>query len=205
MLAAGIAAPLPSPAFSYENERSGAGGGAFQLAGTMPQEGDDRERLLGELYHELRARAERYMRGQPPDLTLQPTGLVHEACLKLFARERLESEDREHLLALASTTMCNFLVDHVRARNRVKRTAPGERVPLDAITIAFEEGGVDLVALHEALERLAEFDVAMVRAVELRFFGGVSFEETARELGVPMWTFERRWAAARAWLRAEIE
>ncbi len=170
----------------------------------MPDEGDARDRLLGELYAELRARAERCLRGQPPDLTLQATALVHEACLKLFGRERLESEDRSHLLALASTAMRSVLVDHVRAKNRVKRTAPGERVPLDGISVAFEERAVDLLALHEALERLAGFDADMARAVELHFFGGLPLEETARMVGLAQRTFERRWAAARAWLRAEI-
>ncbi len=201
MFASGAALPLPIAPASQDDGGAGARGGAFSRRRLM---GEEREGILAELYADLRARAERCMRGQPPDLTLQTTALVHEACLKLFGRERLESEDRGHLLALASSAMRSVLVDHARARNRLKRSAPGKSVPLDGISVAFEERAVDLLALQEALERLAGFDPPMARAVDLAFFGGLSLEETARLLELPQRTFERRWAATRAWLRAEI-
>ena len=144
------------------------------------------------------------MRRQPRDHTLQTTALVHEACLKIFGKERLVSTDRAHLLALASTAMRSVLVDHARARGRVKRLPPGERVPIDEIQCAYEERAIDLLALDDALSKLARFEPVMARAVELHFFGGLSLEDTARALELPLRTLERRWSATRAWLRAEM-
>jgi RNA polymerase sigma factor (TIGR02999 family) len=172
--------------------------------GEHDREHEDRNGLFAELYADLRARADRFMRGQPRDLTLQATALVHEACLKIFGHERLEGADRSHLLALASTAMRSVLVDHARARGRVKRVPPGERLPIDEVHLAFEERAVDLVALDEALAKLATFDPTMARAVELHFFGGLSLEDTARVVDLPLRTLERRWAATRAWLRGEV-
>jgi RNA polymerase sigma factor (TIGR02999 family) len=166
--------------------------------------GRNGDELLAELYTELRARAERFMRGQPRDLTLQTTALVNEACLKLFGQERLAGADRTHLLALASTAMRSVLVDHARARGRVKRLPPGERLPIDEVHVAFEERAIDLLALDEALKKLAAFDPCMARVVELHFFGGLSLEDTASAVGMPLRTLERRWKATRAWLRAEV-
>jgi len=186
-------------ASSQHNGCRGGGGGAFPALVDGEQNG-----LLGELYGELRARAERFMRGQPRDATLQTTALVHEACLKIFGLERFESADRSHILALASRAMRSVLVDHARARGRIKRMPPGERLPIDDIHIAFEERAVDLLALDEALLKLADFDPTMARVVELHFFGGLSLEDTASAVGVPLRTMERNWAATRAWLRAEI-
>lgn len=160
--------------------------------------------LLGELYCELRTRAERFTRGQPRDWSLQTTALVHEACLKLFGQEQLDGADRGHILALASTAMRSVLVDHARARGRVKRLPPGQRVPVDEIRVVFEERAIDLIALDEALEKLATFDPFMARVVELHFFGGLPLPETARAVGKPLRSLERRWSATRAWLRAEI-
>ncbi len=117
----------------------------------------NRDGLLAELYVELRARAERFMRGQPRDLTLQTTALVHEACLKLFGQERLQGADRVHLLALASTAMRSVLDDQARARGRVQRLPPGARVPIGDLQVAYEDRAIDLVALDEALEKLRGF------------------------------------------------
>jgi RNA polymerase sigma factor (TIGR02999 family) len=164
----------------------------------------DRARLLGELYAELRALAERYMRGQPPGHTLQATALVHEACLKLSAHEGLPEHDRARVMTLASLAMRNVLVDHARAKQRVKRSAPGEREPLDGIALAYQDRAVDLLALDEALARLADFDPDMVRVVDLHFFAGLSLTETASLLDLPERTLQRRWAATRAWLRSEL-
>lgn len=195
--------PFPSTLDARDNEPRGREAG-FQPGASLLDRNDAQDGLLGELYAELRRRAERFMRAQPRDLTLQTTALVHEACLKIFGQERLEGIDRGHLLALASTAMRNVLVDQARARGRIKRLPPGERVPIDDLQIAYEDHAVDLLALDQALARLAAFDPPMARAVELHFFGGLSLEDTARMLAIPLRTLERRWAATRAWLRAEI-
>jgi len=157
-----------------------------------------------ELYAELHALAARWMREQRKDHTLQATALVHEAYLRLHDGRELAATDRLGFLALASTAMRCALVDHARARGRDKRNPPGERVPLDTLLVAYEDRAVDMLAFDEALERLGSFDPEMARSVELRFFGGLSSEETASLLAIPLRTFERRWKAARAWLRAEV-
>jgi RNA polymerase sigma factor (TIGR02999 family) len=157
------------------------------------------------LYAELHRLAEQCMLGQPPGHTLQTTALVHEAYLRLAPKAHLAWEDRARFLATAAKAMRHVLVDHARARSRRKRTPPGQELPLDRIVPAYEDRAHDLVALDEALERLAAFDAPMAQAVELRFFGGISFEECARVLGLPLRTFERRWAAVKAWLRAEVQ
>ena len=144
------------------------------------------------------------MRERRKDHTLQATALVHEAYLRLHEGRELAASDRVGFLALASTAMRCALVDHARAHGSEKRQPPDERVPLDALLVAYEDRAVDMLALDEALERLDGFDPEMARAVEMRFFGGLSAEETAEFLGIPLRTFERRWKAARAWLRAEI-
>lgn len=177
-----------------ENGRNGKNG----------QPSEELRAMLESLYAELRARAERFTRGQPRDWSLETTALVHEACLKLFGLEALQGADRGHILAMASAAMRSVLVDYARSRGRIKRLPPGERVPIDDICIAFEDRAVDLVALDEAMKRLASFDPPMARAVDLHFFAGLSLEETARILDVPLRTLERHWSSTRAWLRAEI-
>lgn len=173
-----------------------------------PPEGGERagphSDLYVDLYEELHERARRWKRRQPWSATLQTTGLVHDACLKLLVRDDVADLDRTHALALAATAMRHVLVDRARARGRVKRSAPGERVPLGDIAIAYEDRAVDLLALNEAMERLAEFDPQMSKAVELRFFGGLSVADSARCLGLSKRTFERRWETTRDWLRAEL-
>lgn len=168
----------------------------------------DHERLVNELYAELYGqlyeRAQRWKRTQPRSVTLETTGLVHDACLKFLDREDLVHLDRSHVLALAATAMRHVLVDRARSRRRLKRTAPGERVPLDELAIAYEDRAVDLLALDEALGRLARFDPVMARAVDLRFFGGLSVADAARCLGFSKRAFERRWETTRAWLHAEL-
>jgi RNA polymerase sigma factor (TIGR02999 family) len=154
---------------------------------------------------ELHKLAERYMRGQAPEHTLQTTALVHEAYLKLAERAPRTREERSQFLAMASKAMRHVLVDHARGRNRQKRTAPGQKQPLDQITLAYEERAVDLLALHNALERLAGFDPQMAKLVELRFFGGLSMQECSEVMDEPLRTLERGWQTTRAWLAAEME
>ncbi len=160
---------------------------------------------LAELYGELRARAERFMRDQPPGHTLQVTALVHEACLKIFGQKSMEGCERAHLLAVATHAMRTILIDHARARGRIKRSPPGARTPDDEIQAAYEDRAVDLLALNEAMCKLEQFDPGMARVVELHFFGGLSLADTARALDLPLRTLERHWAVTRAWLRREIE
>jgi RNA polymerase sigma factor (TIGR02999 family) len=162
------------------------------------------EDFQSELYAELRRRASILMRNQPRSHTLQATALVNEVYLRLHGDTDPAEEDRAHFLALASRAMRHVLVDHARTRGRQKRTPQGEKVALDDVVVTYESRALDLLALDDALQRLSEFDEDMARAVELRFFGGLSVEETARVLGIPKRTLERRWQAVRAWLHAEV-
>jgi RNA polymerase sigma-70 factor (ECF subfamily) len=190
------------------SENRGVGADQGEGAGQRPREvvgrERERERLFRDLYDELHRRAEGMMRGQPAGHTLQATALVHEVLLKMWGGTEPPWEDRARFLAAASKAMRHVLVDHARARARDKRQPPGDRVPLDSITTAYEARAGDLLALDEALDRLAAFDPTMARAVELRFFGGLSVEEAARLLEIPVRTLERRWSAVRAWLFAEV-
>ena len=163
------------------------------------------EDLLQLLYQELHRRAARYMRSQPADHTLQPTALVNEAYMRLLGSGQTPWADRNHFLSVAAKAMRSVLVDHARARGRDKRRAPGLQVPLDNLVASHEKRALDLLALDEALRRLAEFDPDMAYAVELRFFGGLTVDEVARILEVPKRTFERNWTATRAWLFAEMK
>lgn len=162
------------------------------------------ERLLALLYAELHALAVNCMKGQPPDHTLQATALVNEAYLRVAGSSERGWRDRVHFLAVAARAMRCVLVDRARARGRSKRSPPGERTPLDQVLVTYGERAVDLLALDDALARLAEFDGPMARAVELHFFGGLSMDETAKALGLKKRTFERQWSATRAWLLEEV-
>ena len=163
----------------------------------------DRE-FLEALYEDLRAQARRWMKGQRPSHTLQATALVNEAYLKLARGTGTCWEDRRHFLAAASSAMRQILIDHARAKKRLKRQAPGQREPLDEVLIQYDNNAFDLEALDSALEELARFNPEMARAVELRFFGAATVEETASILDMSRRTFERRWQAARAWLHARL-
>jgi len=161
--------------------------------------------LLPLVYAELHDLAERYMAGRRPGETLQPTALVHEAYLKLVPAEGAQWRGREHFLALAAKTMRSVLVDHARRRRAQKRGEGARPLPLDeALLLAFEERATDLLALEDALEHLAAESERASRVVELRFYGGLTTEETAHALGVTPRTVERDWHAARAWLHKAL-
>ncbi len=168
--------------------------------------GDDeaRSELFATLYRELRARAAAWMRTQPPAHTLQATALVHEACLKLLAGDPGPFQDRAHFLAVAASAMRSALVDHARRKRSVKRSSGRAQVPLDGVVLSFEERSLDVVALDEAIEKLARMDEPMARAVELAYFGGLPQAEIAGLLELPLRTFQRHWQATRAWLHAEL-
>jgi RNA polymerase sigma factor (TIGR02999 family) len=164
------------------------------------------QRLFPLVYDELRRLAARYLRGQAPGHTLQPTALVHEAYMKLIGHEEASwTGPRGHFFALAAVSMRHILVNHARARRRARRGGgAAKRVPLDDVGALIEERAIDLVALDEALTRLAAMDARQARIVELRFFGGLSVEETARATGLSVRTVNREWSTARLWLRDQI-
>jgi len=158
------------------------------------------ERLLELLYDELRGTAERAMRSERRDHTLQPTALVHEAFLKLVDETNVAWSGRAHFLGVAARAMRQVLVDHARRRKAEKRGSGQERVPLDDALLRFESSAIDLLALDEALSSLAGHDEELARLVELRFFGGLTVEETGRVLGLSVRQVEGAWITARAWL-----
>jgi RNA polymerase sigma factor (TIGR02999 family) len=164
------------------------------------------DRLMPAVYEELRRQAGRAMRHEGGEHTLQPTALVHESYLRLVDQRRVEWRNRAHFFAIASTVMRRILVDHARARLTAKRGGGGAPITLAGVAGAGSDDGdeVELLALHEALERLAELDADQARLVELRYFGGLTIEETADALSVSPATVKREWALARAWLRREL-
>ena len=159
--------------------------------------------LLAVAYRELHRLAQHHLRGERPDHTLQSTALVHEAYLRLVKPGSLQLQSRAHFFALASQLMREILVDHARSRNAGKRDG-GARLTLDEAAELSKSKGVDLLALDDALNELSRMSARQSRIVELRFFGGLSIEETAEFLGVSSATVEREWAAARAWLYRQI-
>ena len=163
-----------------------------------------RAEMFALLYDELRARAARLEKRHGRNETLRATAIVHEVYLRLAGGECGGWRDRAHFLAAASRTMRHVLIDYARGRHRSKRQASGVRVAVDEILDTYQDRAVDLEGLDRALNRLAEFDPTMAQAVELRFFGGASVEETAELVSMSKRTFERRWEAVRAWLRSEI-
>jgi RNA polymerase sigma-70 factor (ECF subfamily) len=156
------------------------------------------------LYNELHRLAMHHMRNERPGHTLQATALVNEAYLKLMDNREANWQNRAHFLAIASQAMRRVLIDHARSKRRVKRGGLQQKVSLEDVVIAAEEQSYDLVALDEALDRLAKVDARQSRIVELRFFGGLSVEQTAEVLGISPKTVKRDWAVARAWLHREL-
>jgi RNA polymerase sigma factor (TIGR02999 family) len=152
------------------------------------------------LYAELRRQASRYMRREPPGHTLQTTALVHEAFLRLVEAQEVDWHDRGHFLAVAARVMRRVLVDLARAQGYQKRGAGVVHVPLDSAIAACDRPSPDLIALDEALDELSTVDPRKVRVIELRFFGGLTVEETAKVLDVSADTVARDWRMARTWL-----
>jgi RNA polymerase sigma factor (TIGR02999 family) len=159
--------------------------------------------LLPLVYDELRRLAQHHLRRERGEHTLQSTALVHEAYLRMVKPGSLQIESRGHFFALASQLMREILVDYARSRKAAKRDG-GSRVTLDVAAELAMPKGVDLLALDDALNQLSKMDARQSRIVELRFFGGLSLEETSNFLGVSSATVERDWTVARAWLHREI-
>ena len=162
------------------------------------------KQLFPLVYDELRQIAAQFMRNQPRAHTLSATALVHEVYLRLVD-ERTTWRGRGHFFAVAAKAMRSILVDHARAKHAEKRGGKAERVPLDDAVAWFEERSLDLIALDEALDRLATQDARKSQVVELRFFAGLSIEDVSRALDLSHATIEREWAMARAWLLREVK
>ena len=160
--------------------------------------------LIPLLERELHKIAKHFMAVQPPGHTLQTTALVNEAYLRLVDAGRANWQDRSHFLAVCSQAMRHILVDHARARQAAKRGGGAEAAPLDEAWVVAPGPDADIVAIDEALTALAKVYPRKARVIELRFFGGLSVEETASALGVSPDTVMRDWRMARAWLAREI-
>lgn len=172
--------------------------------------GDERAaaRLFPLVYDQLRQLAAGQLRHERAGHTLQPTALVHEAYLRLVDQTRVQWQGRTHFLAVAASAMRRILVNHAKARDRLKRGGEGRdqrRVPLDDVVDSLTKRGTDLEALDEALRRLSGLDPQQARIVEMRFFGGMTVDEVARVLSISPRSVHREWAMARAWLRGELE
>jgi RNA polymerase sigma factor (TIGR02999 family) len=165
------------------------------------------DELIPLVYGELRRIAARYMRREGGEHTLQASALVHEAYLRLVDQRRVEWRNRAQFFGVAAEIMRRILVDHARARHAAKRGGDAKRVTLGDADAADESSGrgLDILALHDALERLAALDPQQARVVELRYFGGLNIEETAEAMGISPATVKREWAVARGWLRRELE
>ena len=161
------------------------------------------DQLTHIVYDELHRLARRYLRGERQDHSLQTTALVHEAYLRLVDHTRMEWQDRAHFFAVSAQVMRRILVDHARRRN-VKRGHGLRRVSLEQATMVGDERPTDLAALDDALTLLAERDPRKAQVVEMRFFGGLSVEESAEVLGVSPVTVMRDWRTAKAWLYREL-
>ncbi|MBA4182404.1 MAG: sigma-70 family RNA polymerase sigma factor [Acidobacteria bacterium] len=163
------------------------------------------ESLMPLVYDELRRQASRFLIKERSNHTLQTTALINEAYLKLINQREVVWQNRAHFYAIAAQAMRRILVDYARQRQREKRGGKAEDLPLEeAISIVSQEKSVDLVALDNALTRLEKFDERQARVVELRYFSGLSLDETAEVLGVSNVTVRRDWNVAKAWLFQEI-
>lgn len=165
---------------------------------------DALDELIPLVYDELRSLAERYLRDERRQHTLQPTALVHEAYLKLID-QRVTWQNRAHFFGVAAQAMRRLLVDHARRKGAEKRGGAVEMIQLNEELDLPADEKLDVVRLDEALDRLAEIDPQQSRVVELRFFAGLSVEETAGVMGVSDSTVKREWRVARAWLLRELE
>ena len=169
---------------------------------------DDRavyDRLMPLVYRELRRLADSCLARERAGHTLQPTALVNEAFLKLAGQPDRNWKNRGQFLAIAATAMRRILVDHARERNSLRRGGDRKREPLDSEITAAQSDDVDVIALDDAMTKLAEIDPRKVRIVELRYFVGLTLEETATAIELSLASVKREWNTARAWLKREIE
>lgn len=188
--------------------RDPAGGGVditqlLQNWGRDPRQGVDQ--LFGAVHDELRRLARAYMRRERPDHTLQATALVHEAFLRLVDQDRVDWQSRSHFFGIAAQCMRRILVDHARRRRADKRGTPVKGVALDELMATHQWNVEDVLAVDEALDRLAALDPRQAQIVSLRYFAGLTIAETAAVTGVAPATVKREWEAARTWLKRQLE
>jgi RNA polymerase sigma factor (TIGR02999 family) len=162
------------------------------------------DRLVPLVYQQLRRRAAAYLRRERPNHTLQATAVVHEAYMRLVGQRHIDWQNRAQFYGVASQMMRRILVDHARRRKMHRRSGLWTRVSLSERQAASPDAGFDVLALDMLLDRLAAFDARKSRVVELRYFGGLSLEQTARFLEVSPATIDREWRAARAWLHTQL-
>ncbi len=162
------------------------------------------EEILPLVYNELRLIAKRYRSKENSDHTLQTTEIINEAYLKLVDQSETDWQNRSHFFAVASRVMRNLLVDHARTKNYQKRGSGAEKVDLEDIALIANERDESIIELHEALERLEKLDERKAKIVELRYFGGLSAEETGEVLSISEITVKREWLKAKAWLYNEL-
>src|SRR5688572_28874676 len=163
------------------------------------------ERLVHLVYEDLRRVAAGYMKREAPGATLQPTALIHEAYVRLVGQRQVQWKNRAHFFGVAAAVMRRILVDQARARRADKRGGAWDRVTLiDEQIAGAAPDDLDILALHEALDRLAAFDPQQGRIVELRYYGGLTIEEAAEVIGISPATIVREWTLAKAWLRSAL-
>jgi RNA polymerase sigma factor (TIGR02999 family) len=162
------------------------------------------EEILPLVYNELRIIAKRYRSKENNGHTLQTTEIINEAYLKLINQSETDWQNRNHFFAVASRVMRNLLVDYARAKNYQKRGSGAEKVDLEDVALFTTQADSNIIDLHEALEKLEKFDERKSKIVELRYFGGLSAEETGEVLGVSEITIKREWLKAKAWLYNEL-
>lgn len=167
--------------------------------------GGDADSLFENVYSELRAVAEYYLRRERSDHTLQPTALVHEAYMRIKKGAELNAENAAHFRALAARIMRQLLIEHARAHGAAKRGGERDRVTLVTDLTPSRERGIDLLELEEALEQLKQIDERLLHVVELRFYGGMTIDETALELGVSPTVVKDDWRTARALITSLME
>jgi len=167
-------------------------------------DGSALDRLLPIVYAELHRVADKYVRRERAGHTLQATALINEAYLRLVGAQNIQWQNREQFFGIAANLMRRVLVDHARISNAVKRGGSPQKLPLDEATLVIQQRDEDLLLLDQALNRLAEVDSQGCRIVELRYFAGLTIEETAKVLELSPTTVKREWAAARAFLHREI-
>jgi RNA polymerase sigma factor (TIGR02999 family) len=188
-----MCAATPDPGSPASSPASSAGGSRDPMA-----------QLVDGLHPELRRLAARYLRGERKEHSLQPTELVHEACVRLLGGASVDDATHTHVFAVAATAMRRVLVDHARRRAAKRRGAECKRVTLDESLLGDKGSDLDVLAVDEALHRLAHLDDRQARIVELRFFAGLNDDEIAASLGVSRRTVQGDWQMARAWLRREL-
>ncbi len=163
------------------------------------------EAWVNATYAEMRSLAERFLSGETNTVTLSPTVLVHEVYVRLTKQRGVEYQSKSHFLAIASTMMRRILVDHARARTRVKRGGKNIRVTFDESLLISTSRDEDVLAIEDALQELANLDARQSRIVEMRFFGGMTVPEVAEALSLSTRTIEKEWQLSKAWLRKRLD